>query len=41
MNLNRIVSRRIRVLSMIFSIMAVADGGALAADASSIATLNN
>jgi hypothetical protein len=41
MNLNRIVSRRIRVLGMIFSIMAVADGGALAADASSIATLNN
>jgi hypothetical protein len=41
LNLNRIVSRRIRVLGMIFSIMAVADGGALAADASSIATLNN
>jgi hypothetical protein len=41
MNLNRIVSRRIRVLGMIFSIVAVADVDALAADASSIATLNN
>jgi hypothetical protein len=35
-----ILSRRIRVLAMIFSILAVADRSARAADSSSIATLN-
>jgi len=40
MELNRILSRRIRVLGLVFSIVAVADGSAFAADPSSIATLN-